>query len=99
MSLCAATQSKSELSVAAYEHLRRLVLAGTVFSSHFGLILLRREGLAAWISRGATWSAPLDPAAQPEPRAAAPNLPDQIHASVVQVLASLALRGRGETNS
>jgi len=89
----------SDPSVAAYENLRRHVLAGTAFGSPFGLVLLRREGLAAWVSRGATSTAALEPAADREPRAAAPNVPDGIRASVVQVLASMVLRGLGGTSS
>lgn len=86
-------------SVAAYENLRRHVLAGTGFGSPFGLVLLLREGLAAWVSRGATSTAALEPAADREPRAAAPNVSDGIRASVVQVLASMVLRGLGGTSS
>lgn len=81
--------------MAAYEQLRGRVLAGKVFSSHFGLILLLREGLAAWISR----CLPLPLEAAAEPRATAPNLPDPIHAGVVQFLAGMVLRGLGETHS
>ena len=87
----------SDPSVAAYENLRRHVLAGTAFGSPFGLVLLLREGLAAWVSRGATSTAALEPAA--EPSAAAPNVCDGIRASVVQVLASMVLRGLGGTSS
>lgn len=83
--------------MAAYEQLRQRVLAGKTFGSHFGLILLLREGLAAWISRCANLPLPLEAAAQP--RATAPNLPDPIHAGVVQFLAGMVLGGLGETNS
>jgi hypothetical protein len=89
----------SDSSVAAYENLRRHVLAGTAFGSPFGLVLLRREGLAAWVSRGATSTAALEPAADREPSAVAPNVCDGIRASVVQVLASMVLRGLGGTSS
>ena len=84
--------------MAAYENLRRHVLAGTAFGSPFGLVLLRREGLAAWVSRGATSTAAL-PAADRAPCAAAPKVSDGIRASVVQVLASMVLRGLGGTSS
>jgi hypothetical protein len=89
----------SDPSVAAYENLRRHVLAGTAFGSPFGLVLLLREGLVAWVSRGATSTAALEPAADREPRALAPNVSDGIRASVVQVLASMVLRGLGGTIS
>lgn len=88
----------SDPSVAAYENLRCHVLAGTTFGSPFGLVLLLREGLAAWVSR-TTSTAALEPAADREPRAAAPNVSDGIRASVVQVLASMVLRGLGGTSS
>jgi hypothetical protein len=89
----------SDPSVAAYENLRRHVLAGTVSGSPFGLVLLLREGLAAWVSRGAISTAALEPAADRAPCAAAPNVFDGIRASVVQVLASMVLRGLGGTIS
>jgi hypothetical protein len=89
----------SEASVAAYENLRRHVLAGTAFGGRFGLVLLLREGLAAWVSRGAASTAALEPAADREPRAAAPNVSDGIRASVVQVLASMVSPGLGGTIS
>lgn len=89
----------SDSSVAAYENLRRHVLAGTASGSPFGLVLLRREGLAAWVSRGATSTTAIEPAADREPRGAAPNVSDGIRASVVQVLASMVLPGLGGTSS
>ena len=99
MTVVAVLPIGSEASVAAYENLRRHVLAGTAFGSPFGLVLLRREGLAAWVSRGATSTAALEPAADRAPREAAPNVSDGIRASVVQVLASMVLRGLGGTSS
>ena len=99
MTVSAVLPSDSDLSVTAYENLRRHVLAGTAFGSPFGLLLLLREGLAVWVSRCATSSAALEPAADREPRAAAPNVSDGIRASVVQVLASMVLRGLGGTSS
>jgi len=86
--------------VAAYEQLRQRVLAGNVISNRIGQILLLREGLAAWISRCATLPASFDPLSQPGSRAAAaPQLPDPIHSSVVHVLVGMVLRGPGETSS
>ena len=79
---------------AAYEELRHRVLAGTTFGGHFGLVLLLREGLAAWMARWAAGSAPVEPAAVR--RVAAPIVGDEIHAAVVRVLASMALGGLGE---
>ena len=85
-------------SVGAYEQLRSRVLAGSACGSSFGLVLLRREGIAAWMARGSARSAPVAPAA-PDRDAAAPVGSDEIHAGVVRVLASMALAGREETNA
>jgi hypothetical protein len=85
-----------DLFGAAYEELRRRVLAGATFGGHFGLVLLLREGLAAWVARGSADSAPVEPAAETDRRVAAPIVGDEIHAAVVRVLASMALGGLGE---
>lgn len=89
----------SDPSVAAYENLRRHVVAGTASGNPFGLVLLLREGLTAWASRCATSTATIEPAGDREPRAAAPNVSGGIRASVVQVLASMVLRGLEGTSS
>ena len=99
MSVCATTPMGTDPSVAAYENLRRHVLAGTAFTHHFGLVLLLREGLVAWMSRCATSADPPEPAVDAQPPAAAPDVFGEIHASVVQVLVSMVLRGPGETSS
>jgi hypothetical protein len=80
--------------VAAYEALRRRVLAGSVFGGPTGLVLFLREGLAAWMARGAAGAA-----ADPERRGAAPLVADAIHAAVVRVLASMALGGLKEMSA
>jgi hypothetical protein len=77
--------------VAAYEELRRRVLAGASFGGHFGLALLLREGIAAWMARGPACFAPAAPAADLDRRGAAPIVTDEFHAGVVRVLASMAL--------
>ncbi len=81
---------------AAYEELRRRVLAGTSVGGPFGLVLLLREGLAAWMARGSAGAAPVEPAADPDRRGAAPLVSDEIHAAVVRVLAGMALGGHRE---
>lgn len=83
----------SDTSVAAYEELRRHVLAGSAFGTHLGLVLLLREGIASWMSRCSAYSAPVAPAADRDRCAAAPYVSDEIHADVVRVLASMALSG------
>ena len=84
---------------AAYEELRRRVLAGASFGGHSGLALLLREGIAAWMARGGAGAAPVEPAADPDRRGAAPIVSDEIHAAVVRVLASMALSRLGEVRA
>jgi hypothetical protein len=79
-----------------YEELRGRVLAGALFGGAFGLVLLLREGLAAWMAGGSAGSVPVAPAVEPDRRPAAPLVSDEIHAAVVRVLASMALGGREE---
>jgi len=99
VTVSAVLPSGSDLSVAAYENLRRHVLAGTAFGSAFGLVHLLREGLAAWVSRSATSCAALEPVADRAPRPATPNVSDGIRAGIVQILAGIVWRGLGEASS
>ena len=80
----------------AYEELRCRVLAGAPFGGAFGLVLLLREGLAAWMAGGSAGSVPVAPTVDQDRRAAAPIVSDEIHAAVVRVLASMALGGLKE---
>jgi hypothetical protein len=80
---------------APYEALRRRVLTGSVCGAPGGLVLLLREGLAAWMARGAAGATPVE-AGGPERRGAAPIVSDEIHAAVVRVLANIALAGLKE---
>ena len=81
--------------VGAYEDLRRRVLAGAPISGPVGLVLLRREGLVAWMTRGAAGGAPVE-AADTARRGAAPLVSNEIHIAVVRVLVSMALGGLKE---
>ena len=81
--------------VAAYEDLRRRGLAGVPFGGHVGLVVLLREGIVAWMTRGSGGAAPVE-AAGPARGGAAPLVSDEIHAAVVRVLASMALGGLEE---
>lgn len=81
-------QGAADALVARYEDLRRWIVDGAGGSSRWGLALLRREGLAAWI---ATWAAaPGAAAVDPRPEAAR-RLPDAPQADVVRVLAGMTL--------
>ncbi len=81
-------QGAADALVARYEDLRRWIVDGAGGSSRWGLALLRREGLAAWI---ATWAAaPGAAAVDPRPEVAR-RLPDAPHADVGRVLAGMTL--------
>ena len=81
---------------ATYEELRRCVLTGAAFGGPVGLVVLLREGLAAWMACGSAGAAPVERTRDPDRRAAAPLVSDELHAAVVRVLASMALGGREE---
>jgi hypothetical protein len=76
---------------AAYEALRHRVLTGAAFGGAGGLVVLLRDGLAAWMARGSAGAA-----AGPARRGAAPLVSDEIHVAVVRVLANIALAGLKE---
>ena len=78
----------------AYEELRHHMLAGSPGGAHFGLVVLLREGVAAWIERRTTCRRPAAPSGtQPAP---GPLLSDELHAEIVHVLAEIALKSREE---
>ncbi|MCX5737092.1 MAG: hypothetical protein NTZ61_01065 [Proteobacteria bacterium] len=75
----------------AYEQLRSEVIEGGSVGGHFGLVILLREGVAAWITH-----APPPPttavrvAAKDRPVAAA-LIPDGLRADIALVLASMVM--------
>jgi len=79
----------------AYEALRRGVLAGASFGGHVGVVLLLREGLAAWMTRGAACAAPVEP----ERRVVARIMCNETEAAMVTVLANMALGGLEEVRA
>ena len=89
----------TDTSVEAYEELRNHVLSGSSSSSHSGLVLLRRQGVAAWVAQRSVCTASVQPAAVPEPPAAAPLPPGGLCADIVRVLANMALAGRQEMSA
>ena len=83
--------------MAAYEELRSHVRAGSAFRSHLGLVLLLREGVAAWVARGSACSrVQVESLGSPERPALAPVVTDELHVGLVRVLANMALAGREE---
>ncbi|MGH8578015.1 MAG: hypothetical protein ACREXJ_14125, partial [Gammaproteobacteria bacterium] len=73
-----------------YEALRAHVLTGSTAGSHAGLVVLLRQGVAAWMARCSACSSPAPAAAH----TATPLVGDEIHAAIVRVLASMALAGQ-----
>ena len=91
-----APASSPDATAAAYEQLRRHVLAGSAApGDHFGLLLLLREGIAVWIDRRST-CAVANSVADRERPAAAPFASDDLTARIVLVLASMAMSDRQE---
>ena len=85
--------------MALYEQLRLHVHEGAAApDGHGGLVVLWREGMAAWMAWRMTGAAAPEPVT-PSPRpVSAPLAADDRHASLVRVLASLAMSGRKETS-
>jgi hypothetical protein len=81
----------------AYEQLRRHVVAGFPAGGSFGLALLLREGVTAWIERCVS--------VVPSPLLARPGEPSPLilipplQAGIVQILASIALSWTQEIHS
>jgi hypothetical protein len=82
--------------VAAYEELRSHVLAGSPGGPHWGMIVLLREGIAAWIEHHtARGGVAAQAATLLIPRSA---LPEMLHAEMVHVLAEIVLKRREGKN-
>jgi hypothetical protein len=95
-SACDAATGGRDTSVAAYEELRRHVLAGSTVARDFALVIFLREGIAAWAARGSACAAPSALAGECDRRATVPIMSDEIQGGIVRVLASMAMAGRGE---
>ena len=85
-------------AAAAYEQLRRDVLQGSPHRGHAGLILLMREGVAAWIACGVTSVTPEAASTTVDRVMTTPTLSPALHASIVDVLVHIALTTRAEVN-
>jgi hypothetical protein len=88
----AAPRDDAQACVRAYEALRSHVLAGANTASHAGLIVLLRQGVAAWMVRRSACTGPA-PAA---PRTTTLLVGEQIDNAIVRVLASMALAAQPE---
>lgn len=77
----------SDNAAVAYEALRSHVLAGAGTGSHAGLVVLLRQGVAAWMARRVACACPAPATAGATTRIKG----EEIHAAIVRVLASMAL--------
>jgi hypothetical protein len=80
----------------AYEELRDHILAGPSGGQHYGLILLLREGVAAWLERRIIAESTEAKIAQPHACASKSLLLEPLQAELVSVLAGIALSDRKE---
>jgi hypothetical protein len=80
----------------AYEQLRTGVLKGANASCHFGLVILLREGVAAWMELGLARSSAVKYTTATPPPMVAPSIADAVHADMVAVLASMVMAIPGE---
>lgn len=97
-----ATSSNRDTSVASYEELRLRVLAGSSCGGHVGLVVLVREGVAAWLARPLASRSPIQSTTLGGGGgggAAAVAMSDDFHASVIHVLANIAVARREEMNA
>ena len=78
----------------AYEQLRHHVLTGSSHAGHVGLILLMREGVAAWLDHVAAGFTPAEPSKVAA--VASPGLHPHLQAGIVAVLADLVWTTRQE---
>lgn len=87
-----ARRAADDGSVVAYEELRSHVLTGTP-GNGAGLLLLLREGLAAWLEGRHAFSPLCEPQVTLRPTTCAASLAvsDEIQAGIVGVLASMVL--------
>ena len=84
-------------AAAAYEQLRSYVLENSIHGGHAGLILVMREGVAAWIDHCTPGFTPAV-STHVDRVVTLPNLSQQLHADIVDVLVSIALTTRKEIN-
>lgn len=83
-----------QAAVTAYEALRSHVLAGA--ASPAGLVVVLRQGVAAWMARRLACPSPASAATFATARATRLLVGEEISATLVRVLASMALAAQPE---
>jgi hypothetical protein len=96
-----AARSEVDTPVDEYERLRDHVLAGraAITDEACHLLLLVREGIAAWIERRRDGGAAAAPTVARERPVGAPLAAEDFRASLVRVLAGMAISNGGERRS
>jgi len=75
----------------SYEKLRSGALEGGAVGGHFGLVILLREGVAAWMGHVATRPPAVSRVAAKDACTAVPPIPDALRADVAIVLANMVM--------
>ncbi len=87
--MSATPQQNAPAHVARYEELRGHAAKRQLLSVRFGLAVLLRQGLAAWVEQGSKMPAPTQ---APSAEIARPSaLPHDTSADLINVLAAMAL--------
>ncbi|MGB5660469.1 MAG: hypothetical protein WBO54_13395 [Thermoanaerobaculia bacterium] len=85
----AALRQNAPAHVVRYEELRRHAVERQIVAGRFGLVVVLRQGLAAWVEQWSKMPVPT-PALCAENSRPSP-LPDDTSADVINVLAAMAL--------
>jgi len=86
------THPRSECAfTVSYEQLRSGVLDSRTAGGHFGLVILIREGVAAWMANTSLQPMPVAHMATTDPPAATALIPDGLRADVVRVFANMVM--------
>ncbi len=88
-----------DLALAGYERLRRSALLGSGGEGRFGLVILLRDGLAAWMSEHLRFAPSDVQPALPVATTLPPKWSEQLQAGVASVLAGIALAARAEVSA
>jgi hypothetical protein len=75
----------------SYERLRSRALEGGAEGGHFGLVILLREGVAAWMGHAATQPPTVTRVPAKDACTAVPPIPDALRADVAIVLANMVM--------
>ena len=92
------SEHRAATYVLRYEELRGYAVAHHTPGSRDGLVVLLRQGVAAWMDAWARLPARPPPPAHEKPRRSSP-VPDDASAQVIQILAGIALGNLQEVHA